>query len=88
MTFYEQELRKLFADGTVIGSPKFTGRACLGTLGKDLRVRVQFVTSGHADHYDAISITVLVNPQQKPRRHMTYQFRLYIIEVVEDTDAC
>lgn len=26
MTFYEQELRKLFADGTVIGSPKFTGR--------------------------------------------------------------
>ena len=59
MTFYEQELRKLFADGTVIGSPKFTGRACLGTLGKDLRVRVQFVTSGHADHYDAISITVL-----------------------------
>ena len=59
MTFYEQELRKLFADGTVIGSPTFAGRACLGTLGKDLRVRVQFVTSGHADHYDAISITVL-----------------------------
>ena len=59
MTFYEQELRKLFADGTVIGSPKFTGRACLGTLGKDLRVRVQFVTSGYADHYDAISVTVL-----------------------------
>ncbi len=45
MTFYEQELRKLFADGTVIGSPKFTGRACLGTLGKDLR--------------DVISVTVL-----------------------------
>ncbi len=50
---------KLFADGTVIGSPKFTGRACLGTLGKDLRARVQFVTSGHADHYDVISVTVL-----------------------------
>ena len=59
MTFYEQELRKLFADGTVIGSPTFAGRACLGTLGKDLRARVQFVTSGHADHYDAISVTVL-----------------------------
>ena len=56
MTFYEQELRKLFADGTVIGSPKFTGRACLGTLGKDLRARVQFVTSGHADHYDVIGV--------------------------------
>lgn len=59
MTFYEQELRKLFADGTVISSPTFAGRACLGTLGKNLRVRVQFVTSGYADHYDAISVTVL-----------------------------
>lgn len=59
MTFYEQELRKLFADGTVVSSPKFVGRTCLGTLGKDLRVRVQFVTSGYADHYDAISVTVL-----------------------------
>ena len=59
MTFYEQELPKQFADGTVIGSPKFTGRASLGTLGKYLRVRVQFVTSGYADHYDAISVTVL-----------------------------
>ena len=43
----------------MIGSPTFAGRACLGTLGKDLRARVQFVTSGHADHYDAISVTVL-----------------------------
>ena len=59
MTFYEQELRKLFADGTVIGSPTFAGRACLGTLGKDLRARVQFVTSGHADHYDAIKLAVI-----------------------------
>ena len=59
MTFYEQELRKLFADGEVICSPKFAGRTCLGSLGSDLRVRVQFVTSGITDHYDAISITVL-----------------------------
>lgn len=59
MNYFEQELRKLFEDGTVIDNPKFTGRACLGTLGKDLRVRMQFATSGFADHYDAISITVL-----------------------------
>lgn len=59
MNGFEKELRRLFDDGTVIANPRFTGRACLGTLGKDLRVRIQFVTSGHADHYDAISITVL-----------------------------
>ena len=40
-------------------APAYSGRACLGTLGKDLRVRAQFVTSGYADHYDALKITVL-----------------------------
>ena len=54
--FFEQELRKLFGDGEIIRSPSFTGRACLGTLGKDLRVRAQFVTSGYADHYDTLKI--------------------------------
>ena len=57
--FFEQELRKLFGDGEIIRSPSFTGRACLGTLGKDLRVRAQFVTSGYADHYDTLKISIL-----------------------------
>ena len=57
--FFEQELRKLFGNGEIIRSPSFTGRACLGTLGKDLRVRAQFVTSGYADHYDTLKITIL-----------------------------
>jgi hypothetical protein len=57
--FFEQELRKLFGDGTVIEDPTFVGRVCMGTLGKDLRVRAQYVTSGYADHYDALKITVL-----------------------------
>ena len=57
--FFEHELGKLFGDGEIIQSPRFTGRACLGTLGKDLRVRAQFVTTGIADHYDALKITVL-----------------------------
>lgn len=57
--FFEQELRKLFGDGEIIQSPSFTGRACLGTLGNDLRVRAQFVTTGYADHYDTLKLTVL-----------------------------
>ena len=56
--FFEQELGKLFGEGTVIGTPKFVGRACFGTLGEDLRARVQFVTTGIAGHYDAISVSV------------------------------
>lgn len=57
--FFEQELRKLFGDGTIIESPHFVGRACLGTLGGDLRVRAQFITGMIANQYDALKIVVL-----------------------------
>ena len=58
-SFFEQELGRLFGDGQVIRDPTYSGRACLGTLGKDLRVRARFITTGYADHYDALKITVL-----------------------------
>ena len=57
--FFEQELRKLFGDGKIISDPTYSGRVCFGTLGRDLRVRAQFVTSGHAERYDSLKITVL-----------------------------
>ena len=57
--FFEQELRKLFEDGEIIQSPHFAGRACLGMLGTDLRVKAQFVTTGVADHYDALKLSIL-----------------------------
>ena len=59
MNFFEGELRKLLGDSDVISDPSFAGRACLGTLGKDLRVRLEFVTTGMADHYNALKIKVL-----------------------------
>lgn len=57
--FFEQELRKLFGDGQIIRSPKFVGRACLGDLGGDLRVRAQFITGIIANQYNALKIVVL-----------------------------
>lgn len=74
MNFFEQELRKLFADGGVIRSPHFSGRACVGTLGEDLRVRAQFVTTGYADHYDSLKITVL-NRTDKPVDTLTLKLK-------------
>ena len=44
--FFEQELRKLFADGSVIHDPVFVGRACLGGLDRNRQVRAEFVTLG------------------------------------------
>ena len=58
-SFFEQELGRLFGDGQVIRNPTYSGRSCFGTLGKDLRVRARFVTTGYADHYDSLKITVL-----------------------------
>lgn len=57
--FFEQELRKLFGDGEVIQDPKFVGRACLGDLGGELRVRAEFITTGYADHYEALRLVAL-----------------------------
>ena len=58
-SFFVQELGRLFGDGQVIRNPTYSGRSCFGTLGKDLRVRARFITTGYADHYDSLKITVL-----------------------------
>lgn len=74
MNFFEQELQKLFADGMVISGPSFSGRACLGTLGKDLRVRVEFITTGTFEHFDALKVSVL-NRSGGPVDSLTLHFQ-------------
>ena len=59
MTGYEQELRKLFENSGLIDRPQFSGRVCVGELGKDLRVRAELFSAHVADDYDAIRLTVL-----------------------------
>lgn len=57
--FFEEELRRLFGDGGTIGAPSFAGRACLGTLNRDLLVKAGFVTTGKAQTYDALRVRVI-----------------------------
>lgn len=56
--FFEQELRKLFEDGEIIGSPRFMGTACMGMLGGDLRARAEFIPRGEA-YCEDLYLTVL-----------------------------
>ncbi len=49
----------MFGDGKIIDNSACSGQACLGTLGKDLRVRVQFVSTHISGEYDALKLTVL-----------------------------
>ena len=59
MTVYEQELRKLFEHSNLVDRPQFSGRVCVGDLGKNLRVRAEFLSTHISSQYDAIRLTVL-----------------------------
>lgn len=59
MNFFANELRKVFLDEALISEPSFVGRSCYGYLGKDLRVRAEFVAPRIVDHYDALKISIL-----------------------------
>ena len=58
MNFFEQELRKLFGQGQVFEKPSFAGRVCMGTLGADLVVRVQFAAGQILGQYDTLHVFV------------------------------
>ena len=66
MTRYEQELRKLFDGSDLMDRPQYSGRVCVGELGKDLRVRAEFFSAHVADQYDAIRLTVLNRKKPVP----------------------
>ena len=57
--FFEQELWHLFGDGRTIDAPYCSGQSCYGTLDKDLRVRIQFISTHISGQYDALKLTVL-----------------------------
>ena len=61
MNFFEQELRRFTGKTTAFKSCKalYAGRACFIPLSGNRRARREFVTSGVADHYDALQVTIL-----------------------------
>jgi len=73
MNYFEQELRKLFRNDAAISDKRFVGRAFFGKLTDSLRVRVEFVTMGVADHYDAIKATI-INHNDGPVDSVTLRF--------------
>lgn len=59
MNFFEGELHRMFGGNDIIHDPKIVGRTLLGKLDDDLRVKLQFVSTGVHKHYDAIQISIL-----------------------------
>jgi hypothetical protein len=73
MNYFEQELRRLFENDPAIFDKRFIGRAFFGKLIDSLRVRVEFITMGTADHYEAIKATV-INRTDGPVDAVTLRF--------------
>lgn len=73
MTFFEQELEKLFAHDNVITNKRFVGNACYGRLSDSIRVKICFTTYGYAGHYEALNVTLL-NRNEGVIDHMLLHF--------------
>lgn len=56
MNFFEQQLRNVFAD---MDNAQYIGRACYIPLDDDTKVKARFVTTGIADHYNALKLSVI-----------------------------
>ncbi len=63
MNFFEQELRRLFGDETIIKSLSFAGTTCWGWLNDDLRVKAQF-TCADMGTYNLVAGTLVADGQE------------------------
>lgn len=59
MNFFEKEMRMMFEHNDTIHDPTFVGRTMVGKLDEDLRVKLQFVSTFIAKHYDAIQVSII-----------------------------
>lgn len=73
MNFFESELKKLLENDNSISEKRFVGRACFGKLTDKLRVRLEFITLGTADHYEALKATI-INRNDGPIDAITLRF--------------
>lgn len=74
MTFYEQELQKLFGGDKLFVDARIVGNTCYGRLTDDIRVKINFQTGIVASHYDRLKVTLL-NRNEGVIDNMLLRFR-------------
>ena len=84
MNFFAQELKKIVEP--IHPGATYSGRACYIKLGETNRAKLEFVTHGTADHYEALRVTVL-NRLDGPVDKHTMLFR-ELIDVKGARDEC
>ena len=63
MNFFEKELRKLVGQSNTLADPRYIGRACYGRISENIRVKLQFVTMGTHEKYEALQATLINNTE-------------------------
>lgn len=71
VNYFVEELKKII--GPTHPDTIYAGRACFVKLGPANRAKVEFTTQGHADHYEALRVTVL-NREDGPVDTLTLRF--------------
>lgn len=60
MTFYEKELLTIFGDSQLLSADTVSfGKTMISKIGENLRAKIEFVTSGHAKHYDTLNVSII-----------------------------
>lgn len=59
MSFFENNLRKMFENSEVIDNSYFCGNCMIGRLDEDVRIKVRFTTQGVSDSYPALAVKIL-----------------------------
>lgn len=62
MTFFENELMKMFGKNEALTDIRCVGNALIGRLTRDTIAKISFITTGYHGHYTNVLIQV-INPQ-------------------------
>lgn len=74
MNFFEQELKKICEKNEWMKNQKYVGRACYGTIGSDIKAKIEFTTLGTQEQYEGIKATIL-NRTEGPVDSMVFRFK-------------
>lgn len=73
MNLYEDEMREMFGNSGMILDAKFSGRAMIGKLDRELRVKLQLISTHIAGQYDAVQ-AVIINRTEGMVDRQTFRF--------------
>lgn len=74
MTFFEQELQKLFGHDAVFADTRFVGNACYGRLTDNIRVKINFQTGGDRRPLRPAESNAS-QPERRANRRMVLRFQ-------------